>query len=704
MTAPTHNERTTVSHLNDAVLFGAAYYHEYQPSPRLEEDMRLMKEAGFSVIRVGESVWSTWEPDDGRFDLEWLAPVLDAAHVHGIAVILGTPTYAAPPWLVRQLPEINAELRTGERMGWGARQEINYAHPAFLFYAERIIRKIVARYADHPAVIGYQVDNEPGMVPFSNDQVFQRFVNHLRHRYGSVEELNRQWGLTYWSHLLSDWADLWRPDGNAQPQYSLAWRRFQAEITSRFISWQADIVREYRREDQFVTTCIAYDRVTADDEDLARALDVTSGNAYFRMQDELALPRTVDTEQNWTLAGTWALFGLADRMYGTKQAPFLVTETNAQAIGQQWVNKPGFDGQWRQAAWALVSRGANMIEYWHWHTLHAGAETYWGGILPHSEKPGRVYEQLAQIGSEFRAAGDRVTQLTPAVDVGVLFDNPSKWAQSEQPFLGEGMLKDSRTHHTVRDAFVRGTFEAGLQGGTVHAAQLREMTPADAAARFPVLVAAAFTVASDDDLAWLRDYASAGGHLIVGIRTGYEDEEARARLETKPAFLDEAAGAWYDEFSNLSAPLSVTGAGLDLPAGAAATLWADGLQVTDADALVRYQHPHFGRWPAVTTRVHGRGRVTVVGTVPNPEFARALMDWAVEVSHATPGWRPQAETQSVSNSSNQRGETIHVVHNWSWEASTYQLPDAATDVLTGERLAAGGSIELGPWDVRVLAS
>ncbi|MFP3467962.1 beta-galactosidase, partial [Leifsonia sp. SIMBA_070] len=87
--------------------------------------------------------------------------------------ILGTPTYAAPPWLVRQLPEINVELRTGQKMGWGARQEINYAHPAFLFYAERIIRRIIARYAEHPAVVGYQVDNEPGMVPFANDQVFQ---------------------------------------------------------------------------------------------------------------------------------------------------------------------------------------------------------------------------------------------------------------------------------------------------------------------------------------------------------------------------------------------------------------------------------------------------------------------------------------------------------------------------------------------------
>ena len=246
----------------DRVLFGAAYYHEYQHIPRLAQDLHLMAQANFTVIRVGESVWSTWEPENGVFDLDWLQPVLDEAHEHGIGVILGTPTYAAPPWLARLYPEINVERSTGQRMGWGARQEIDYSHPAFLFHAERVIRRIIARYVGHPAVIGFQVDNEPGNEIFYNHSVFQRFVDHLRRRYGSVEEINEQWGLTYWSHRLATWADLWTPDANLQPQYALAWRRFQASLTTEFIGWQADIVREYARDDQFVTTCISYERRT----------------------------------------------------------------------------------------------------------------------------------------------------------------------------------------------------------------------------------------------------------------------------------------------------------------------------------------------------------------------------------------------------------------------------------------------------------
>lgn len=726
-------------HLSDGVLFGAAYYYEYHRAEdrlgrRLEKDLDLMVEAGFSVIRVGESVWSTWEPENGRFDLDWLQPVLDGAHERGIKVVLGTPTYAVPLWLARLYPEINVVRKDGREMGWGARQEIDYTHPAFLFHAERVIRAVTARYAGHPAVVGFQVDNEPGNEIFYNRQVFERFVDHLRGTYGTVERINEEWGLTYWSHRLSSWADLWTPSGNAQPQYALAWRRFQAQLTTDFIGWQADVVREYAREDQFVTTCISYERPTVQDDALTRELDVTAGNPYYRMRDHLTLPPRVDDDQAWMTTGTWSLYATADRMYSSKQAPFLVTETNAQAIGGPWLNEPAYDGQWRQAAWALVSRGATMIEYWHWHTLPYGTETYWGGILPHSLEPGRTYRQIAELGAELRAAGPAVANLTPDADVALVWSNPSKWSLAEFPQLGGGAGPDPRGWHRVFDSFYRGAFDAGLQARLVHDAQLTDGSPEDAAREQPVLVAAGVTIADDAWLQWLERYAAAGGHLVLGIRTGYEDEEARARAERKPAHLSAAAGVFYDEFASIDAPLPVHGTdGFDVPAEALAdahaTSWVDGLQVLDADPLVEYEHPHFGRWPAVTTRAHGAGRVTTVGTVPDPALARAVLDWAARhsgaavsaavateaeasgagasgagatTSGAGPLWRPQAPSQTVTGARNPAGGRVRFVHSWSWEPSTFVLPGAVRDLISGEELAAGAELSLGAWDVRVL--
>ncbi|WP_247046334.1 beta-galactosidase [Arthrobacter rhizosphaerae] len=693
-----------MSHLSDRILFGAAYYHEYQPTPRLEADMDLMQQAKFTVIRVGESVWSTWEPENGVFDLDWLQPVLDAAHARGIAVVIGTPTYAAPPWLQRAYPEINGRRATGQPMGWGARQEIDYTHPAFLFHSERIIRKIMERYASHPAVIGFQVDNEPGNEIFHNHGVFQKFVDHLRHSYGTVEKLNAEWGLTYWSHRLSTWADLWAPYGNAQPQYSLAWRRFQAQLTTDFISWQADVVREYAREDQFVTTCIAYERRTVQDDALTKNLDVTAGNPYYRMQDYLALPAVVPLKQAWTTEGTWSLYASADRMFSSKQAPFLVTETNAQAIGPAHQNEPAYDGQWRQAAWALVSRGATMIEYWHWHTIHFGTETFWGGVLPHSLEPGRTYEEIAQLGKDFETAGALVTELTPDADIAMVYSNETKWALEDEPQLTQGDLPDTRTFQSIFDSFYRGAFDAGLQLRLVHQSQIKEMDPTEFADAHPVLIAAGLAITTDTELEWYDAYAAAGGHLIIGIRTGYQDHEARARTDRKPANLHTSAGVFYDEFSTLRTPLTVTAldsSEFPLSLGAAATGWIDGLQPTDAGVLVGYDHPHFSRWPAITSRIHAAGRITYVGTVPNGALAADIARWATG-NQPESRWHKANNSQTVTGARSQDGRQLRFLHNWSWTQSEFVLPAAAQDVLGSKKYEAGDILTLNAWDVKVL--
>ncbi|MEJ5943762.1 beta-galactosidase [Pseudokineococcus basanitobsidens] len=705
--------------LPTTVLFGAAYYPEYTPDPRVKTDLDLMAEAGFTVVRVGESVWSTWEPEDGHFELDWLEEALDGAHERGIKVVLGTPTYAVPLWLVRKHPEIAAVDDTGHRRPWGSRQEVDYTHPAFRFHAERVIRAVVGRYAAHPAVIGYQVDNEPGLHLFHNHSVVEGFVDDLRRTYGTVEALNEEWGLTYWSHRLSTWADLWEPRGNAQPQYDQAWRAYQARLTTEFIAWQAGLVRQLARDDQWVTTCVSYSRPAVDEWDVDRALDVAAGNPYYAMQDALAVPTPEESApQGWTTTGTWSVVHSADRMYASKQAPFLVTETNAGPIGGSSTNFPAWDGQWRQVAWAMVARGARMVEYWHWHTLHAGTETYWGGVLPHDQQPGRVFEQLSRLGAELGQAGPVVAGLRPHAQVGLLMSVPSKWGLAFQPHDGPRGAGHSPVDETAYErltgVWARAAFDAGLGVRVVHD---RQLVPADGVARdphevaaeLPVLVAAGLYVASDALLDWLVAYAEAGGHLVLGPRTGYADPLARARREVKPARLAAAAGVRYQEFTNLpsSVPLRWEGEEelMTWPVAARATTWADALVADGARVLACYEHPQLGRWPAVTTHEVGRGRVTTVGTVPDGETSAALLDWCARLDGAPVAeerrWQGEPSV-TVMGATVPDGRRLHVVHNWSWEPATAVLPVAAQDLLGDVSLRAGDRLELGAWDVRVL--
>ncbi|MCR2783615.1 MULTISPECIES: beta-galactosidase [unclassified Microbacterium] len=686
---------------SSGILFGAAYYAEYHQSERTATDLDLMKDAGFSVIRVGESVWSTWEPRDGEFDLEWLQPVLDGAHERGISVILGTPTYAVPPWLQSAYPEIAAEVRTGEPMPWGSRQEVDYSHPAFRFHAERVIRAVVARYADHPAVIGYQVDNEPGMLLFHNRGVFLGFVRWLQAVYGDVDTLNREWGLTYWSHRLADWSELWTPDGNSLPQYDLAWRRYQSELTTDFIAWQAGIVREYARPGQFVTTCIAYARPAVDDEKVVSALDVTAGNPYYAMQDHLDATLDLPPATPWSSTGVAALFRQADRLYSSKQDRFLVTETDAQSIGGADFNLPPYPGQLVQVAFSLISRGAAMIEYWHWHTLPYGTETYWGGVLPHSLRPGRVYREVSEIGAALRAIGDALDGFVPDADVALLWSNDSRYAfEFAPPLAAADGGPDRQSYQHIFDAFHRGVIDAGSQARVLHVAQAHALGAAELAARWPVLAAPALYAASDEDLDLLREYAAAGGHLIVGIRTGYGDQEARARTEVAPARLADAAGVSYEEFSNLASDLPVRGAGGFETTDGAAQRWADGLIAGDAEVLARYDHPRFGDFAAITTNGHGGGRITVVGTVPSPRLAADLVRWAVARPVAEALAPERALPVTVSSGTLPDGGRAWFIFNWGWEPQAVTLAASVSDAVSGDTLAAGTDVSLPAWSTR----
>ncbi|MEV0405726.1 beta-galactosidase [Actinoallomurus sp. NPDC050550] len=693
------------------MLFGAAYYPEYQPYERLAEDMDLMAGAGFSVIRVGESTWSTWEPEDGRFELDWLQPVLDAAKARDISVIIGTPTYAVPPWLRHKYPETTAHRHTGEPIPYGHRQDVDFTHPAFRHLAERVIREIVSRYADHPAVIGWQVDNEPGNELLHNPAVLTGFVERLQAEYGDPETLNERWNLAYWSHRIGRWSELWPPDGNTTPAYDLAWRRYQADLTSEFIAWQAGIVRELARDDQFVTTCLDLGRKALDEVVLATDLDVAATNLYFPMQDGLATPAAPTAEgtagrPDWLpWAGTWVLYLKADTSFGIRTGPFLVTETQAESIGGPHLNFPAYDGQWRQAVWAMVARGAAMVEYWHWHTLHQGYEAYWGGVLGHSLHPGRCYQELSRTGEELRRAGETVAGLEPDADVAIVVSPESKWAMEFQPPLAiEGTSRPDRLAYTrVVAAFYQGAFEAGSQVAILTAGQLDD-DPAALAARRPVLIAPALYVADDDLLAYLDRYAHEGGHLVLTFRSGCADRMAGLRPDIMPGLLRPAVGAHYLEYTNLIEPVPVRagdGTGLDA-AGGHATGWADGLVLDEAVPLAWYEHPHLRRWPAVSTREYGAGRVTYVGTLPDPTLARSLASWITSTSLPPNPWRDRPESVTVTGATGRDGRRLRFVSNWSWEPVTVPTPAPVHDLLSGAALGAGAGLALGPWDVRVL--
>ena len=699
-------------------LYGAAYYHEYHATPRLAEDMKLMVEADLTVIRVGESVWSTWEPADGVFEVEWMQEILDAAHANGIRVILGTPTYATPPWLVRKHPEIMADRKTGQPIPYGHRQNMDYSHPTFLKYADRVIRKIMERFANHPAIIGWQVDNEPGTEILHNDGVFQAFKAELRAKYGTIENINHRWGLVYWSQLLSEWDDLWRPDGNTSNSYALEWRRFQAKITQEYVSWQAEIVREYIPDNHFVTTCISIGRPAQDVTRVAKDLDLTSVNVYYATQDGLQYPlyqpkagvKNPETPAPFWIAhtGPMGFMAQADIARGIRQENFIVTETNASFIGHGSSAGlfPSYPGQLRQVVLGIISRGANMIEYWHWHTLPYGTETYWGGILGHSLQPARTYKSVSEIGAMLKGAGQKLLDLTPRNEVTMLYSPESGWALAFQPPLRRqfeaGAMGDPESYGRFMTSYYD-IFYAGDFGVNFRADHQLPETPAELLQETNILCLPALYIVDDKTLAYALEFARLGGHLIITPRSGYADEISVVRQEVMPGALAQAAGVRYDEFSNLSHNVKVVSKVSALGDGVIgeAVGWVDLLITDGAEVLATYDHPMFKDYAAITTSAFEKGRVTYIGTMPDHELGRNIAIWLRDLHPH----QVQIKTRSAAIKFNRAvapdGAELIFLFNWSWEDAELSLPFNAENYLSGSAISAGSTITLKAWDAQV---
>src|SRR5579863_908374 len=269
------------------VLYGAAYYPEYMPYDRLDQDVDLMQKAGISVVRIGESSWGLWEPEDGKFDFAWMDRVVGKLQAAGIRIVMGTPTYSIPAWLYKEHPEIMARLLGGQTMDYGIRQNMDTLNPTYRFYCERVIRKIAEHYRHNPDIIGYQIDNETTSYGAANHDVQDGFQEYLKSKFKTVDELNKIWGLNYWGQRLNDWTELPPRDGIINPGWKLEWERYTQWLTTDFIAWQAAIVNEYKRPDQFVTTDLASPpKPEVDEFEVSRTLDIDAANPYHGTQED----------------------------------------------------------------------------------------------------------------------------------------------------------------------------------------------------------------------------------------------------------------------------------------------------------------------------------------------------------------------------------------------------------------------------------
>ena len=661
----------------DRLLFGAAYYDEYMPYDRIETDMEMMKKAGINTIRIAESTWSTWEPEEGRFDFTHLDRMLSAAAEHGISVIVGTPTYAIPSWLAKKSDDILA-LTHGGQNTYGPRQNMDLTSPIYREYAERMIRKLMERVADHPSVIGYQIDNETHPYDTCGPRAQAMFVEYLKEKFTDIEAFNHEFGLDYWSNRVDNWDNF--PDIRQTINASLGaeYCAFQRKIVTDFFNWQIGIVSEYKRPEQFITHNFDFDWHTysygmhpeVDQRDAAKNMTVAGCDIYHPSQDGL-------TGYEVTACG--------NIIRSLKDDNYLILETEAQG-NIEWLPYPG---QLRLNAYSHIGNGANSVMYWHWHSIHNAIESYWKGILSHDFSENASYNEISRIGNEFATIGGHLKNLKKINKIAIVLDNRSLTGLNYFPTGTNGKA----SYNAVFRAFSDALSDMNIEYDVIPADRKRLNN-------YDIVIIPALYSAKEAFLLSVNKYVQDGGNVIVTFKSGFADEYLKIHNDVQPHIIRECLGIHYDQFTY---PKNVPDC----------SEWMELVTCDTAEEILHYDHKHWGKYSAATINTYGNGNAMYIATLPDKPIIKELIRLMIDqTSFYEPDKLPFERHKNVTVKQGVNEADNHVLFflNYSDEEVVINNIGGEAVILTGEAYGTdskqiinqGDAFRLLPWDVVVL--
>ena len=681
------------------LLFGAAYYDEYMPYDRLQQDVAMMKKAGINTVRIAESTWSTCEPQEGVFDFSHVERVMDAMEEAGINVIIGTPTYAIPTWMVKSHPDVMAETVKGRGI-YGARQIMDITHPVYRFYAERVIRKLMECTAHRKCVIGFQVDNETKYYGTAGKNVQEKFVKYLRKKFNNdLDAMNHEFGLDYWSNRINAWEDFPDVRGTINGSLGAEFEKFQRTLVDEFLSWQADIVNEYRREGQFITHNFDFEwrgysygvQPDVNHYHAAKALTIAGTDIYHPTQDDLT--------------GAEIAFG-GDMTRSLKRDNYLVLETEAQGY-------PGwtpYKGQLRLQAYSHLASGANSVMYWHWHSIHNSFETYWRGLLSHDMQENAPYREACIIGNEFSRLGSHLVNLKKKNEVAILVSNEAltalKWFGIEATAAGDHGIGYNDVVRWLYDTLFKMNVECDFV-----------WPESDNLDQYKAIFVPALYAAPDELLEKLKQYTTNGGTLVATFKTAFANENVKVSHEMQPHILSNCFGINYQQFTfpkNVGLTGSIIGENsiseidgknvtketADVSV-ASAKVFVELLMPQEAEVLAFYDHYNWKEYAAITKNHYGKGTAIYIGCMTDDNTLKAVLTEALnsaEVEIPEYSW-----PVIVRKGTNDLGKCVRYILNYSAEEQKVVYHGAdGTELFSEESVQDGDSIAVLPWNLKIV--
>ncbi len=608
--------------------FGVCYYPEQFPEERWVIDARMMRDAGLNMVRIAEFAWAKMEPANGRYNWHWLDEAIETLAAAGLDIILGTPTAAPPAWLSQAHPDILRVDADGHTRQHGTRRHTCPNSPTYHHFSRRIVQAMVRRYGRHPGIIGWQIDNE-----FGGGKSGRCYCSHcatafhqwLQKRYGRIAALNDAWGAVFWSQTYGDWAEIMPPDGRIDkknPSHLLDYYRFCSDSIVSYQQEQINIIRS-GAPGRFVTHNFMGLFRDVNQFDLAAPLDLVTWDNYPTGNPERWHGRLQPPEPHAPIeyaydVGDPIITGMAhDLIAGLRQRPFWIMEQQCGHINWGELNPGIRPGTVRLWCWHALAHGADAILFFRWRASLFAQEQYHSGLLRHD---GRADVGMAELQTMV-AEQEQMRQLTAQpvhTEVAILCQYDDLWALQEQPHRAD--FDYWRHSYAFYHALQRMGVPAILVPVTA------DLSP------YTLVLAPTLHLVTPEITAALQHYVAVGGHLLLGVRSGFKTGSNLVTETPLPGLLRKLAGLTVTDWQSL--PLS-TGWELhsEIPGlEGAASYWVESLQVDTAVPLAHYGN---GATAMAENRV-GDGRVTSLGFYPTGAQATAVLHHLLSQNNITP--------------------------------------------------------------------
>ncbi|GGB41598.1 beta-galactosidase [Sphingomonas metalli] len=624
----------------------------YQPIDRtpeqIRQDIAIMKAAGFTMVRMGDLSWDSFEPQEGRFTFEWFDRVLDQMHAAGIRVIVDIPGQPAPIWLHKHYPGVDIVNQNGMRMNAASRYWDNIADPDYRRLAKRLATQMLQRYAKHPAVIAVGYDNEIGNGRMSySDADRQRFVGWLKAKYGTVAALNTAWATQRWSRRINDWSEVDLPygEGPGPNERNLDLRRFWSDDTIGALKDLEAVRQQYAPNLPTLSNFWPYAG--------------TKGFDFLRSYDQLS---TYGAQGFYPGDPLGAAFDVMMNRGGL-DTPIWFNEFTAGGGG--YYGTPGRSRMW--AYFGLLNAAQTFLA-WTFNSHLGGEEQAIFGLIDHDSRPSWKVKEFGQMAREFARLQTLGFPRFPKPEVAIGYSYQTNWLTSPPP--GPNTMQEyfKASYPDQAKAAFAPFFRDNIDAALIDIGY----TAID---RYKLVVLPSAYMMDKESAAAVRRYVENGGTVVM---TGYSakvDETGKWFDTPLPGRLSDVFGLRTNEFYRADQPLRIEWNGRTLTG---TDPYYEVLEPSTAQVLARFSAATGGT-PAITVNRFGKGRAIYLATAAQGAFLDPLLRSLYAELRIARG----PETPEGVSARTVEGRTLYV--NTGTGPATVSLTGTHRDVLTGTR-------------------